>query len=1035
MALEKDIEIGIGSGGAKRGASAIRRALDSIKRKSKEIHNSGARDAKKHSKALGLVAKATTAISGFIIARSVIKSQIDFGQAVSDLSAITGAVGEDLEFLRQKSKEFGETTTLSATEAAEAFKIIASAKPDLLENVEALSLVTEEAIALAEATGETLPSAANVMASALNQFGKGADDASRFINVLAAGSKRGAALVGEMGEALKSVGVIASQAGINFEETNAALQLMSTRAIKGGEAGMQFRGVLLALTAQSRDEFKPEVVGLQTALQNLSDAGLDQGSKSVLLFGRRNLAVAKTLIQNRAQLAKLTTQLTGTNIAYEQQAIRVDNLSGDIKTLKSAYEGLELTIGAELNGALRNLTQAATDNVRALSQSPLLKKSVIGLLDLWHRELEDIGLAFDQITEAVTTLGGGAANFEGVWTSAIQNIVTWTKFLWEQFVIGGPANLKLGFTFMIAAFDRFRIMLIEKIRTFTFLAIDVISSFSTNFVAGMRVAVQLVIKAFQTMSNAIGRTFDNLKVTINSAIDSLIEGVQSKVQSIANVLESMGFEDRASEIQSLADAIGNLATNEEEARAELEKNEAARQAEIDAIDDAIDAIREKANADKAASREITDLLIKDTEAVADAAREGSRVAVQAAIDERDATIETIKALRTKRKEIVAASEAASIPPATVIEGGLEDPALAAIDAYGELGDLQKNVVDNMADGIADFAATGSLNFKEFAANVIQDIIRMQAAAAATSFFSKAFSAIANVGISSVGAGFATGGTGAGSGVLPIGTGGISPEDIGGTILNAQHGAEFRVGGSGGVDSQQISINATPNEIISIKTPQQVQEKKTAFRDLIKALLMESQQRQADIERPASPADPIIVSVPSSAREPFTAPPAQTAIQAQAAQAAPASAPAQAASSALPAASAPPSQVRVSLSPPEKNDRRTAPADPFEVFVKQLKDFEDGLPGFQEGGAFKVGGSGGADSQFVAFKASPNESVAVTKPGQGSGAQPINITFNQNIVADGADSEKLKAELPVLLENARQAAVADVIQLRDKGVFR
>ncbi|PLU83526.1 hypothetical protein BMJ22_04060, partial [Sinorhizobium medicae] len=40
-----------------------------------------------------------------------------------------------------------------------------------------------------------------------------------------------------------------------------------------------------------------------------------------------------------------------------------------------------------------------------------------------------------------------------------------------------------------------------------------------------------------------------------------------------------------------------------------------------------------------------------------------------------------------------------------------------------------------------------------------------------------------------------------------------------------------------------------------------------------------------------------------------------------------------------------------------------------------------LFGFANGGSFKVGGAGGADSQIVAFRASPNERVSVTKPGQ------------------------------------------------------
>lgn len=800
MELREDIQIGIGSGHAKKGASAIRRALDSIQRKSKKVHSSGARDARKHSKALGLVAKATAAISGLIIARSLIKSQIDFGQAVSDLSAITGAVGKDLDFLREKSKQFGAQTTLTATEAAEAFKVIASAKPDLLENVEALAAVTEEAIALAEATGESLPAAANVMASALNQFGEGADQASRFINVLAAGSKRGAALVGEMGEALKFAGIIASQAGLSFEETNAALQLMSTRALKGGEAGTQFRGVLLSLTAQSRDEFKPEVVGLQAALENLATAGLDDGSKALKLFGRRNLAAAKTLIQNRDQLGELTEKLTGTNVAYEQQAIRVDNLSGDIKALKSAYEGLELTIGAELTGSLRAMTKAATASIRAMAANPLLKKRTAAVLDTIHRIIQDIGLAWDQVTTAVTKLGGGAAVFEGVWAAAIQNIVKWTKFLWEQFVIGGPANIKLGITLMIAGFDLLKIGLIEKVRLIVFLMIERFVTFQKRFTVGMKVAVQVVIKTFVGMGQSIARVFDTMKLTIAGVIDSLILQVAEKVTAIANTLENLGFDKRAAEVRDVSAAIAGLATNEEAARKQVEANEVARKAEIAVIDAKIKSIRKTATAEIKASREITDSLIKDTEKVAAVQRKASLDAAQLAIMERDATLEQIKALRTKRAEILAGGAAAA---AEVINPLAQVP-LEAAQAYKDLGDTQKLIVDGMSDGIADMAAQGKADFKSLAASIIQDLIRIQLQTLLTDIFSTLL-----------------GGLGKGADAQPISTGGGagSPASLTG-VLSGAHGVTAKVRGSGGTDSQRILINATPGEVIQIRTPEQ-----------------------------------------------------------------------------------------------------------------------------------------------------------------------------------------------------------------------
>jgi hypothetical protein len=50
-----------------------------------------------------------------------------------------------------------------------------------------------------------------------------------------------------------------------------------------------------------------------------------------------------------------------------------------------------------------------------------------------------------------------------------------------------------------------------------------------------------------------------------------------------------------------------------------------------------------------------------------------------------------------------------------------------------------------------------------------------------------------------------------------------------------------------------------------------------------------------------------------------------------------------------------------------------------------------LFGFANGGEFTVGGSGGTDSQLVAFRASPNEQVSIRRPGQqAAGAQVIKL---------------------------------------------
>lgn len=67
-----------------------------------------------------------------------------------------------------------------------------------------------------------------------------------------------------------------------------------------------------------------------------------------------------------------------------------------------------------------------------------------------------------------------------------------------------------------------------------------------------------------------------------------------------------------------------------------------------------------------------------------------------------------------------------------------------------------------------------------------------------------------------------------------------------------------------------------------------------------------------------------------------------------------------------------------------------------------------LLGFASGGTIFPGGSGGIDSQLVAFRKSPNERVDITKPGQTLTAGGAGVTVNVAINAPNADGASIAA---------------------------
>ena len=91
-----------------------------------------------------------------------------------------------------------------------------------------------------------------------------------------------------------------------------------------------------------------------------------------------------------------------------------------------------------------------------------------------------------------------------------------------------------------------------------------------------------------------------------------------------------------------------------------------------------------------------------------------------------------------------------------------------------------------------------------------------------------------------------------------------------------------------------------------------------------------------------------------------------------------------------------------------------------------------LVGFQHGGSFKVGGSGGTDSQLVAFKASPREKVSVETPGQQSKGGGGNVTYIDARGVDPGQMSRLIQVVKDLDESVEIRAVNAAADARDRN---
>lgn len=298
-----------------------------------------------------------------------VRTSMEFERSLSGLSALTGATGEDLEFIRRQAISLSAQSELSARDVVEAMKLIGGQRPELLDAADGLAAVTKATITLAEASETPIEDSARALTGALGQFGKGAEYASTFVNVLAAGAKEGAAEIPYLQQAVEKSGSAASSAGLSFEQLVAVIEGVAPRFTRAEEAGTSLRAIFTKLEGQTNDKLKPSVVGIHQALANLAEQELST-AQLTKLFGLENINMARALLDARGNIKQLEGAVTGTHVAEEQARVTTDNLAGAVKELGNAWDAFILSLNRSdgaLAGTVRWLT-SLIDNVRKLSE-------------------------------------------------------------------------------------------------------------------------------------------------------------------------------------------------------------------------------------------------------------------------------------------------------------------------------------------------------------------------------------------------------------------------------------------------------------------------------------------------------------------------------------------------------------------------------------------------------------------------------------------------------------------------------------------
>lgn len=326
---------------------------------------------------IGTVTAGITAIGGYAVS---VGSSFEAG--MSEVSAISGATGDDLAALTEKAKEMGAATKFSATEASEALKYMAMAgwkTDDMLDGLEGI-------MNLAAASGENLGSVSDIVTDALTAFGLQASDSAHFADVLAKASSNSNTNVGLMGATFKYVAPIAGAMKYSIEDTAVAIGLMANAGIKGEQAGTSLRSMLTRLVkppkmaadaldalnfsaTNSDGSMKPLNQTLQELRGKFADLTDSEKAQYAANIAGQEAMSGFLAIMNASDedFDKLTASIADADGAAKDMAETMqDNLSGKTTILKSSLEGLGLKIYESLEDPLKDSADEATDAVNSI---------------------------------------------------------------------------------------------------------------------------------------------------------------------------------------------------------------------------------------------------------------------------------------------------------------------------------------------------------------------------------------------------------------------------------------------------------------------------------------------------------------------------------------------------------------------------------------------------------------------------------------------------------------------------------------------
>lgn len=293
-----------------------------------------------------------------------VSTAASFEDGMLKVQSLSGATQKEYEQLSEAAKKYGASTAWTAKDVADAMGYMALAGFDTKEILASISGM----LSLASASGEDLATVTDILTDSMTAFGDGAEDASRYADVLATTQAKSNTTVGLLGEAFKYVAPLAGSYKYKLEDVATALGMMANAGVKGSMAGTALSSIITRLGTDTDgcreviEEMGVSFYNQDGSARNLSAVLKDLSDKTKSLDVEQKSALAKQIAGMEAQKGLLAILNQGSK-AYEDLEGKIKScggaasdmatnmesgMGGSLRSLKSALEGVSITLGEKL---------------------------------------------------------------------------------------------------------------------------------------------------------------------------------------------------------------------------------------------------------------------------------------------------------------------------------------------------------------------------------------------------------------------------------------------------------------------------------------------------------------------------------------------------------------------------------------------------------------------------------------------------------------------------------------------------------------